>query len=112
MSFIDTLKSGAEGLVGVAAQKMGIDPAQAEAMLAKVLPADAAPVTAAAPLADAANETQQAPAGTAEIAAAQAAAPVAGTSLLGKVNALLDQDGDGNALNDITNMASKLFNRT
>jgi hypothetical protein len=95
MSFLDTLKSGAEGLVGAAAQKLGVDPAQAEAMLAKVMPGETAPADAAAPAAD----------GT----PAAAPAAQADTSILGKVNALLDRDGDGNALNDVTGMIGNIF---
>lgn len=111
MSLIDTLKSGAESLVGAAAQKIGIDPAQAEAILAKAMPGDATPATEAAPAALAANDTTHAPA-DATAAAREAVATSAPTSLFGKVNAMLDHDGDGNALNDITNMASKLFSQT
>lgn len=92
MSLIDSLKSGAESLIGTTAQKFGLDPAKATAQFDALL-ADHAPAPSAV---DADTPSAVAP---------------DTNPLLAKINTLLDRDGDGNAMNDIKAFAGNILNR-
>jgi ABC-type xylose transport system substrate-binding protein len=97
-AFTDILKSGAASISGAVSEKLGIEPAQTQGLIDNMLPADQTEPVAT----DALQDDASAPA---------EAAPQA-EGLMGKVSGMLDQDGDGNPLNDIANMAGKFFNKS
>jgi hypothetical protein len=116
--FTDLLKSGASSVAGAVSEKLGIDPATAQGFVDQALPDNQAEAAAADP-------AQQDVAPAEEAAATDAAAPEAegllgqASAMLGgsqgimdKAKGLLDQDGDGNPLNDITGMVGKMFGKS
>jgi hypothetical protein len=116
--FTDLLKSGASSVAGAVSEKIGIDPATAQGFVDQALPGNQAEAAAADP-------AQQDVAPAEEAAATDAAAPEAeglldqASAMLGgsqgimdKAKGLLDQDGDGNPLNDITGMVGKMFGKS
>jgi hypothetical protein len=116
--FTDLLKSGASSVAGAVSEKLGIDPATAQGFVDQALPGNQAEAAAADP-------AQQDVAPAEEAAATDAAAPEAegllgqASAMLGgsqgimdKAKGLLDQDGDGNPLNDITGMVGKMFGKS
>jgi hypothetical protein len=117
----DILKTGVDAVSG----KLGIDPAQAESLLDKVMPSDA-PAAEETAVAEATDEQPSEAQATDQVAGETAEAEGEPTGLLGQASAMvggsaglmdkakqmLGQDGDGNPLNDIAGMASKLFSRT
>jgi hypothetical protein len=124
----DVLKSGASSVAGAVSEKLGIDPATAQGFVEQALPGDqaeAAPVDQEQQAATdqeqqepATNEqqsgeetaqTEQPPEGL----LGQASAMLGGSQgMMDKAKGLLDQDGDGNPLNDITGMVGKLFSKS
>ena len=125
----DVLKSGASSVAGAVPEKLGIDPATAQNFIDSTLPGDhagAAPAdqeqqgTAPVDQAEAAPADQDQPVVEAGAEAAPAAeeegmiekvtAMLGGTQgITEKAKHLLDRDGDGNPLNDVTNMIGKFF---
>ncbi len=119
MSLItDVLKSGASSIAGTVSDKLGIDPATAQGFIDQAMPGEQAASEEVAPEAQEAEElatTDQAE-----------AAPDAEQGMLGKVTdmlggtqsitdkakAMLDQDGDGNPLNDVVGMVGKFFGKS
>ena len=67
------------------------------------------------------GQSHSEPGDTAEVAAQKSGIPhnkmqdmlnqIGGEGMLGKISGFLDQDGDGNPLNDITGMAGKFFGK-
>jgi hypothetical protein len=125
----DILKSGASSVAGAVSEKLGIDPATAQGFVDQAMPGDQAEAAPAdqeqlqasdqeqQQTTDEAQEgaedaqTEQAPA--AEGLMAQATAALGGSQgIMDKAKGLLDQDGDGNPLNDITGMVGKLFSKS
>jgi hypothetical protein len=117
----DMLKSGASSVAGAVSEKLGIDPATAQGFVDQALPSD----QAESPLADQEQQqtTDDAPEGAesaqaeeapaAEGLMAQATAALGGSQgIMDKAKGLLDQDGDGNPLNDITGMVGKMFSKS
>lgn len=106
MSFLtDALKSGVSSISGAVSEKLGIDPATAQGFVDSALPAD--PVETVAAIGEAA------PTPEAEGVFGQAAALLGGSEgMMDKAKGLLDQDGDGNPLNDITGMVGKIFGKS
>jgi hypothetical protein len=117
----DILKSGASSVAGAVSEKLGIDPATAQGFVDQALPSD----QAESPLADQEQQqtTDDAPEGAesaqaeeapaAEGLMAQATAALGGSQgIMDKAKGLLDQDGDGNPLNDITGMVGKMFSKS
>ncbi len=133
MSFLtDAIKSGASSITGAVSDKLGIDPATAQGFIDQALPGEQAAEEETAASTDQApaetTDTQQeetAPTDQALQAEVAEEAP-APEGLMGKASAMLggsqgmfdkakgliDQDGDGNPLNDITGMVGKLFSKT
>lgn len=119
-TFTDILKSGASSVAGAVSEKLGIDPATAQGFVDQALPSDqteaaaddpapqdVAPGDETAPIEDAA------PAPEAEGLLGQASAMLGGSQgIMDKAKGLLDQDGDGNPLNDITGMVGKVFGKS
>jgi hypothetical protein len=123
----DMLKSGASSVAGAVSEKIGIDPAKAQGYLDQTLPSDqaeAVPVDQEQLQATDAEQQEDAPSDQemAEAAPtdqeteapqglmAQATAALGGSQgFMDKAKGLLDQDGDGNPLNDITGIVGKMF---
>jgi hypothetical protein len=125
----DMLKSGASSVAGAVSEKLGIDPATAQGFVDQALPSEQAE---AAPAdqeqlqatdqeqqetndqAQEGQETAQAEnAPLAEGLMAQATAALGGgQGIMDKAKGLVDQDGDGNPLNDITGMVGKMFSKS
>jgi hypothetical protein len=122
------LKSGASSVAGAVSEKLGIDPATAQGFVDQALPGDlaeAAPVDQEQQAAtdqeqqEPATNEQQSGEETAQAEQApegllgQASAMLGGSQgIMDKAKGLLDQDGDGNPLNDITGMVGKLFSKS
>jgi hypothetical protein len=125
----DMLKSGASSVAGAVSEKLGIDPATAQGFVDQALPGDQAETAPAdqeqlqasdqeqQQTTDEAQEgaetaqAEQAP--EADGLMAQATAALGGSQgIMDKAKGLLDQDGDGNPLNDITGMVGKMFSKT
>jgi hypothetical protein len=120
-TFTDILKSGASSVAGAVSEKLGIDPATAQGFVDQALPSDqaeAAPVDqeqqqTTDETQEGAEGAQAEPGPEAEGLMAQATAALGGTQgIMDKAKGLLDQDGDGNPLNDITGMVGKLFSKS
>ncbi len=116
--FTDILKSGASSVAGAVSEKLGIDPATAQGFVDQALPGDQEEAAAAdlaqqdvAPAEEAAATDDVAP--EAEGLLGQAGAMLGGSQgIMDKAKGLLDQDGDGNPLNDITGMVGKMFSKS
>lgn len=105
--FGDLLKSGASSIAGAVSEKLGVDPSMAQSLVDKVVPGDEAAAEGQEVAAEAGAE---APAAEEGGLIDQVSSMVGGEgSMMDKAKNLLDQDGDGNPLNDITGMVGKLF---
>jgi hypothetical protein len=104
----DLFKSGANGIAGAVSEKLGVDASQVQSMIDKVIPGDdgAEPTAEAQEAgADAAPEAEEGG------LLGSVSSMLGGGSLVDKAKQMLDQDGDGNPLNDIAGMASKFLGK-
>jgi hypothetical protein len=130
----DILKSGASSVAGAVSEKLGIDPATAEGFINRVIPSDQIEAEQAddqqteitdqmqaAPTdelpADVTDQEQVAltdeAASATEGLLGQASAMFGGSQgIMDKAKGLLDQDGDGNPLNDVTASIGKFFGKS
>lgn len=103
MSMFDQILGAAQGhpALGNMAEKLGIDPAMAERAVAALGEAHQQPGDT---IAQAAEKTGL-DAGT----LGQIVEQIGGEGSLGRFSQMIDQDGDGNPLDDIAGFAKKLF---
>jgi hypothetical protein len=129
MSLIsDVLKSGASSVAGAVSDKLGIDPATAQGFIDQAMPSDQTEAAVTDQQLEQASDQEQQELTTDEQTQAeetaqadeapqglmaQATAALGGTQgLMDKAKNLLDQDGDGNPLNDVTGMIGKMFGKS
>lgn len=107
----DVLHSGASCIAGAVSDKLGIDLATARNLIDSGLPADQAKVASADEgQSEVADQGDAAPVLEEESMFGKVTAMLGGTqAITDKAKQLLDQDGDGNPLNDVTNMVGKFF---
>ena len=124
--FPDVLKSGADSVAGVISDKLDIDPATAKGYIDKILLGDNSEavltdqeqqnLTAEPAQGEVLEQTQDALVDEATPALEglldQATAIFGGSqSIMDKAQSLVDRDGNGNPLNDITGMVGKFFGK-